>query len=324
MNKILFLLLILSTSIVAENEISFLENSRMTWELSSRSSYFERDRETTFQHFAGVDFFKTFNNGHKDVAFLVLQPYLQRIDNGQRIPGFYDDGHDWEFIFRTVALTYTGLGTHFPWLKIGHFEVPFGLEYTKNTFGNLHQYGQVRKLGIKVDWGLALGQELENWQYEIALTRGSGIKYRDREGAYAFAGRIGTLDDDYWGMGVSFFLGELLRGKTTQERKLISWDAQYYWKRWGFLSEIYTGEIDNNKTLGALWEINWRTRDDSLTYYSQYQFQDTQTVGLYSAVTCGATYKMNERVVISSQFTFELNQPKDRGSIFELQLRYLF
>ena len=251
---------------------------------------------------------------------------MHRIDNGDRTPGYYDDRHDWEFIYRTFTFTYTGLGNNYPWFKLGHFEVPFGVEYTKNTFGNLHQYGQSRKLGLKMDWGIAAGQELASWQYEVAMTRGSGLKYKNHQQPYAFSGRIATLDDSYWSSGLSFYYGEILKGEMTQERRLMAWDFQYYHETIGLVLETYAGKVNTNKTIGGLIEINWSTDSECLEAYTQYMFQDTHNAHGYEAVTAGITYKLSANLTLSAQATFELSQAQDnmRTNLFSFQLRYNF
>ena len=326
MINILLPVFLLASYAFGERAVPYLENSRITFDLSSRTSYFERNDEFQFQQFIGFDFYSPINDGVKDWGYITLQPYLHRIDNGTRTPAYYDDFHDWEFILRTAAITYTGMGYNLPWIRVGHFEVPFGVEHTKNTFGNLHQYAQTQKLGIKVDWGIAIGQELEKWQYEFSLTRGSGLKYRDRENPYAFSGRIGTLNDNYWAAGMSVFYGDVLRGKSVQNRQLFAIDFQYFWNSWGLLSEFNIGDIDEKDSFGSLLEVNWRNMDESLKIYAQYHYRDTRESAEISSVVFGTLYRISSNLLISAQMNNELSQLRDnfRENIFELQIRYLF
>jgi hypothetical protein len=326
MKIILILTIFYSVNIFAEREIPGLNNSRLSLDLSSRTSYNEREKETSFQHFIGLDIYKVFNYQGRDIGNLVFQPFLHRIDNGVRTPGYYDDNHDWEFIWRTVAFTFTGLGNNAPWLKVGHFEVPFGIESTKNTFGDLHQYGQNRKLGLKMDWGLSIGQELSAWQYEFSLTRGSGLKYRDNQDPYAFSGRIATLNDDFWATGLSFYHGEILKDKLTQKREMFAWDIEAYYETWGVILELNTGQVDTENTLGGLVEVNWSSRDENFLVYTQYHLQDIDNQPQYSAISCGVSYRLTSALEISGQTTFELNQVKSnmRSNLFEFQIRYTF
>ena len=324
--KILLSVFILTSYSYGERTVPYFENSRINFDLSSRISYHERNDESQFQQFIGFDFYSPLNDGVKDWGYITLQPYLHRIDNGTRTPTYYSDPHDWEFILRTAAITYTGFGYNLPWIRVGHFEVPFGVEHTKNTFGNLHQYAQTQKLGVKVDWGLAMGQELENWQYEFSLTRGSGVNYRDRENPYAFSGRIATLNDDYWAAGLSFFYGDVLREKIVQNRQLVAIDFQYYWNSFGFLAEIHAGDIDERDTFGSLVEVNWRNIDETLEFYAQYHFRDTRENPDLSSIVIGSIYRFRPDLIISAQMTNELSQVRDnfRENIFQIQIRFLF
>ncbi|MCH2208116.1 MAG: hypothetical protein MK132_19895 [Lentisphaerales bacterium] len=303
-----------------------LENTRASFDLTSRASYFEREDEVTFQHFVGMEIFKVFHSGNQDIGQLLVQPFIHRIDNGVRTPGYYDDNHDTEFIWRTVTFTYTGLGYHMPWIKIGHFEVPFGVEYTKNTFGNLHQYGQTRKLGLKMDWGLAIGQELTYWQYELSTTRGSGLKYRDKDNPSAYSGRISTLNNEDWVAGLSFFAGDILKNKETFKRQLISLDIEYAFEQFSLITEVYSGEHEKDNIYGGLLEINWRSKDEQAEIYTQFQHQDIQRQNDYSAISIGTKSRISCELELSLQMTFEIDRAPEetRSSIFEFQMRYLF
>ena len=326
MKKIITYLFFVPFIVLAEHQVPYLENSRLTLDLSSRFSYFEKNEELSARQFIGFDFYKAFNNGKSDIGYLILQPYLLRIDNGVAVPPFHDDPHDWEYTLRTAIFTFTGLGNGMPWLRLGHFELPFGLEHSKNTFGNLHQFDIAGKLGMKVDWGIALGQEMEHWQYVFSLTRGSGLKYRDRENPYALTGRVASLYDDYWSWGFSFFHGEILKGKSLQERSLIAVDLEYYFGRFGILAELQTGEVDKQQTYGGLIELNWTNNDDSLELYAQYVQRTLHESPHFSNINIGGVYRYSENIIFSSQISFDLNDTQDgmKNSIFEFQIRYLF
>ena len=43
----------------------------------------------------------------------------------------HDDNHDWEFLFRTLNINFNYWGADKPYIKLGHFELPFGAEYNK-------------------------------------------------------------------------------------------------------------------------------------------------------------------------------------------------
>lgn len=309
----------------AERESIFIENSRLNFDLSSRTSYYERAEEATFQQFIGFDFHKIVSLDNKDFGHFVLQPYLNRIDNGQQTPAHFDDSHDWEVIFRTLTFTYTGLGPGKPWIKAGHFELPFGLDHRKDTNGNLHQYSIAKATGLKIDWGLSIGQEYENWYYEFAVTRGSGVKFRNRQDPHAFTGRI-AHDSDTWSAGFSFFQGDILKGKKTVKFETIAFDYEYYYKTFGFLAEIYSGKQNEKRVYGALLEVNWTSHNQDLNLYKQFLIRDQDDSSTQASLVVGAEYYLTRTLSISSQFSFPFSEYNGlkRENIFEFQFRYKF
>ncbi len=64
-----------------------------------------------------------------------------------------------------------GLGK--PRVRIGHFEIPYGIEHAINTNGTLRNYRHSANLGIKADWGLAINGETTSFEYEVSASRGS-------------------------------------------------------------------------------------------------------------------------------------------------------
>ena len=292
--------------------------------MTSRASYWAEADELTLQQFIGIDYYQIVDIDGKDFASLTIQPFLYRIDNGYRTPGYYDDNHDWEFLFRTLIINFNYWGADKPYFKFGHFELPFGAEYNKNSFGELHQYAQGPKLGMKMDWGAAIGQQVGKWQYEIALTRGSGMKYRDREDPYAFTGRIGVLDDSNYVYGLSFFSGEVLKYKRTIKRELLAIDFEYFWNRKGVLLELHGGEIDEEDLWGSLIEFNLTSEDEAFEFYVQHFYQNLDSHTLRSNAVLGARHRFNRELTISAQVLKELESSMEEENLFELQMRYRF
>ena len=323
--NIYILTLLFTTTALAESEVSYLVNSRFSFDLSTRTSYNDRVKEFTFQEFIGFDFHTFINYKGLDIGSIVLQPYLNRIDNGKSSPSFYDDNHDWEFIFRTLTFTYTGLGPQAPWIKLGHFELPFGLDHRKDTNGKLHQYSIARATGLKIDWGVSLGQDFENWYYEAALTRGSGVTYRDRNEPYAFIGRI-AHDHDTWSAGLSYFSGEVLKNKTAKRIKTLAFDFEYYINSYGILSEIYIGQEDNEMFSGALLEFNWNSYDQLSTLYTQIFIKEHEINSTTSSIVFGGEYLLSQHFEASAQLNFSLSRfpERERQNVFEIQFRYRF
>lgn len=325
MKKFFLIFCFLLTSVYADREFPGIENSRLSFDLSSRSSYWNEADELTLQHFIGIDFYKIITVDGADFGSLTIQPFINRIDNGYRTPGVYDDNHDWEFLFRTFALNINAWGVDKPYFKLGHFEIPFGGEYNKDTFGDLHQYGQGLKMGMKMDWGFAVGQELKDWNYEFALTRGSGMKYRDREDPYAISGRIGTLNDDTFVYGLSIFHGEILKDKTTIKRDVLGLDFEYFLGNKSILVELYGGQVEDDDLLGSLLEFNIKTYDERAEFYVQHFYQNLENNTYLSSAGFGVSYQYNNQLNLSAQFMKEFESPPDvQEELIEFQLRYRF
>jgi hypothetical protein len=314
----------LGLTLFGERKLPGFDNSRIAIDLTTRASYWEEADELTLQEFIGIDYYQILSLDGKDFATLTIQPFIYRIDNGYRTPGFYDDNHDWEFLFRTLNINFNYWGVDKPYIKLGHFELPFGAEYNKNSFGELHQYGQGMKIGMKMDWGVAIGQQIGAWQYEVAMTRGSGMKYRDRENPYAFTGRLGVLDDSNFVYGLSFFSGEVLKGKKTIKRELLALDLEYFWNRVGFLIEIHGGELEEDTLYGSLLECSFSSQDEASEFYVQHFYQNLDNNTSKSNAVVGVKYRVNRELTLSAQILKELESSMDEENLFEVQVRYRF
>ncbi|MDD7986830.1 hypothetical protein PQO01_17910 [Lentisphaera marina] len=324
-NIFVIIVFLISSSVYADRELPGVENSRLAFDLSSRSSYWNEANELSLQHFIGIDFYKILTVNGSDFGSLTIQPFINRIDNGYRTPSVYDDDDDWEFLFRTFALNINAWGSDKPYFKIGHFEIPFGGEYNKDTFGDLHQYGQGAKIGMKMDWGFAMGQELENWLYEIAITRGSGMKYRDREDPYAISGRVGSVYDGDFDYGFSFFHGEVLKEKSTIKREIIAVDFEYYMGTKSILIEIHGGQVEDENLLGSLLEFNIKNDSETTELYIQHFYQNLENNTHLSSAAIGINYQMTNQLNLSSQIVKEFESPPDeQEELIEFQVRYRF
>lgn len=105
-------------------------------------------------------------------------------------------------------------------VRLGHFDIPFGLNPIAEPRGVALQPLAFFDLGFKKDWGLSVQGEWQNFGYETAATTGMGDKLRRRRGRYLWTGRIGipTYRDVQYGISslygvlpASFLSGELKR-----------------------------------------------------------------------------------------------------------------
>lgn len=176
-------------------------NLRLTLDLSSRISLSTRRGKVGTEHVIGLDLHKVFSDAEGDWGTLRLQPYLTRIDNLNQRPAFFEDDDDWELVFRFCDFNFTRIGRGRFNIRMGHFEVPYGLEHLLDTNGTLRQFIPGRNLGLKADWGVSINGVFPQFEYEVALTRGTGNEFFHRGEPFALAGRIGTPRDRNFVLG---------------------------------------------------------------------------------------------------------------------------
>ncbi|MEE8058223.1 MAG: hypothetical protein V3T17_10365 [Pseudomonadales bacterium] len=243
---------------------NFADNLRYSIDASSRPIYFSHRDELGFQHALGLDLHKVFSGERGDISTLLVQGYLTRIDNLPQRPSFFDDD-DTEFVYRIFNINYTGFKGKLPNVKVGHFEIPFGLEHIINTNGTLRDYNNGRKLGLKADWGVTLNKELPTLEYEVSASSGGGQKFDSQDGSYVYAARLGTLRNQDQVYGVSLYKAEVGGVK----RQYLGLDAQWYCGLQGFFAEISGGDNDSIEVVNTLLEWNIRNRSEAYLTYLQ-------------------------------------------------------
>ena len=311
----------------------FDENLRFTADFSARVGYNWQNGKIANTEFIGFDLHKVFSGSQGDWGTLLLQGYLTRIDNIDNPPFFFDDNHDWEFLYRFFFFNYTGLAGGRLNIRIGHFEIPFGLEQIYNTNGTLYDFTNAKNLGIKADWGFSVNGELPDFEYEVSLTRGSGNEIISSGNPYVVAGRIGTSRYNHFILGLSGFYGEIYRPSvpgSTLKRTRLGVDASWYYGPIGVLGEFSFGENDKNDVVNGYLEINWHDSIEIWTVYSQLlPFSvETTTHGWRTQFTgvVGWRYEPDNHWSISSQVSHDfVKLPLAvRQSALSFQLRYRF
>ena len=68
-------------------------------------------------------------------------------------PAHIDGMYDWELEFHDAYFKYSGPFKGRLNFRIGHFDVPFGLEQNVDTHSTLVQLMPMRNIGFKKDWG---------------------------------------------------------------------------------------------------------------------------------------------------------------------------
>ena len=314
-------LFLVASSMSGSANAALEDNLRSSLDLSTRVTTKEESDTTDLTHFMGLDAHKVFTSEEGDWATLVAQAYLIRKDPDAGSP-------DWIFTTRMLNLNVTGLkhvNEDLPNIRFGHYEIPFGLEHMINTNGTLHDFIHMSNLGLKPDWGIFLNDDFQKWEYEVGLSRGTGMHYRRSGDPYAVSGRIGTPRDENIVLGASFFHGELSSGK----RVRYGVDAQRYIDAFGLLTDLSVGENEDASVFNALVEANWRNPTESWFLYAQgTRFSTEKTSGWEKPASgsLGLRYAPDLHWSFSAQCKKDLDAigstPKD--TILNLQLRYRF
>jgi len=310
-----------------------LQNLRFSIDLSTRVTHSTLLDETSFQQAVGFDLHKVFSGSEGDWGTMLLQGYLLRIDDQTRFPPFFDDEDDWVFQHRIFNFNYTGLSDGLLNFKVGHFEIPFGLEVPINTNGTLRQYLLPQNLGLKADWGMTINGELPAFEYEFGVSRGSGVEWSNSGDPWAVSGRVGTPRSENTVVGVSFFHGEVqtLRGPLdTVRRTRIGVDAQWYHGLWGVLAEVSTGGDEGNAVINGLVELDWRDPDERWLLYAQIRglFKKLPTGPWDDAVSAvaGVRFTPDEHWAFSVQLIQDMTAFGNgkRDTVIAMQTRFRF
>ncbi len=112
-------------------------------------------------------------------------------------------------------------------VRVGHFYVPYGLQPWIDTHGTLLQSPTMRFTGDERDWGVAIEGQNDKLEYELGLTRGSGMRYFNKDNNYAVAGKISTprigQRINEW-LGASFLVGRIY--DIAARERLRSWNME--------------------------------------------------------------------------------------------------
>lgn len=307
-------------------------NLRFAVDLSARGIYNTETNQFSHVEALGFDMHKVFSTRSGDIGTLLLQGYLTRINNLQSHPPFFDDDDDWEFVYRIFNFNYKVLPRDALNLRVGHFEIPFGLEQVINTNGTLRDYTHAPNIGLKSDWGVSVNGSLPLVEYEISASRGTGNKWSTKGDPYIYAGRIGTHNNRNFIVGLSAMTGDVYSPtalNSVVERDRLGIDAQWYIGKFGILVEHSFGEDAGEEVKSSLLEFNLNSADALWLAYLQYVdiSRDTATGNnKNSALKIGAKWDLTKRWDLSAQLSHDLERPSAslESNIFAAQIRYRF
>jgi len=262
----------------------------LTPDVSARWVRDETGGQQGAQYDLALDAYAKLGTPQRDVATVVAQVYLSRAQRHPAPPPFFDGPSDTEVLpmINTINLHLTEdrrLN-----LKVGHLELPYGLEATISNAGELRQFTLGPNTALMVDWVATLNGTLERFQYEVGVGRGSGMFYADHFGPYSLFGRIGSpVDNETYGgvngWGFSVFRAQVLNPARTgvHLRQRVAVDGQVYLGPLGLLGELSTGSNGEGagraRVLNGLAEANLTSRREIISGYVQLVGERTSVGG---------------------------------------------
>jgi len=303
---------------------------RLTIDLSSRMSVNTDSGDVSAAQFMGVDMHKVFSGKKGDWGTAVVQGYVTRIDNQKKHPGFFEGPDDWELVYRIVNFNYTALARGRFNIRVGHFEIPYGLEHLINTNGTLRDYMHGRNMGVKGDWGVGVNGDFDKLGYEVALSRGSGNAYFSTGNPYILAGRVGTPRDQRVVTGFSYMVGDIARPGTPRlvlHRTRFGPDIQVHRGPWSVLGEASYGRDAGTGVFNGLVELDWHTPRESWLIYTQTRFFNQVIATRWDdagSALVGVRFAPGGHWAFSAQIGQELTAfgAAARGGVGSIQIRY--
>ncbi|MEN9812782.1 MAG: hypothetical protein RL479_1468 [Verrucomicrobiota bacterium] len=262
----------------------------LTPDLSARLVRDHTGGRQGMQYDLAFDAYAKLGTPQRDVATVVAQVYLSRVQRHPAPPPFFDGPSDTEVLPMITTINLHLTEDRRLNLKVGHLELPYGLEATISNAGELRGFTLGSNTALMVDWGATLNGTLERFQYDVGVGRGSGMFYADNFDPYALFGRIGSpVDTETYGgvtgWGFSVFRGKVLNPARTAVhlRQRVAVDGQVYVGPLGLLGELSTGSNGEGagraRVLNGLAEANLTSRRETLSGYVQLVGERTSAGG---------------------------------------------
>ncbi len=314
-----------------DSALNFIkDNLRWAVDIAGRIKT-DEDSGFTNKQFFGIDLLKAVSTKKRDIGTLLVQLY---VDRDSKAPPFRET---WDFKVREFHFNYYVTRRGGVNLRIGHIQIPYGLNLPPITGGTLRQFDTGPNLGHKVDWGTSINGVNPRFVYEVALTRGSGFDYKDKGGPYLVSGRVGTPSQRAFVLGASALHGKVLSFKNGSiiNRTRIGIDARWQGGPIDALAQVSLGQDNSTgkpKTDIANYfiDLSWRTPADSLLLYAQGRLSmerpSASSRGAWtkkSSLTVGAQLALARHYWISVDYQHELTR-SGAPDVMRFELRYRF
>ncbi|MDG1892325.1 MAG: hypothetical protein P8L18_13525 [Verrucomicrobiota bacterium] len=316
-------------------DLSPIQNLQYSIDLSTRYLHDSFPNSSGFQSAVGLDAYTKLTGAERDWATIVVQLYGMRLDGHPRPAPFFEGPDDWELMPRINTMNIHLLPDRSLNLKLGHYEIPYGLEVPINSNGTIRQLNHGPNLGIKVDYGVGINGTLEHFQYDLGVSRGAGVEFDLDTDAYILSGRIGTVADreSFYGInsaGLSIFHMEADQGGgNTLRRQRIGLDGQYYMGPFGAMGEFSVGHDSNRLLINSLVELNIVNKKETLLFYLQYRHRSIDRPAAwdeFANVGLGIRWAPDNHWAVSAQVdrTVEHFGVQPESTLAQLQVRYRF
>jgi hypothetical protein len=158
-----------------------------------------------------------------------------------------------------------GVGGKRSQLRVGHFNIPFGMNPVMEPRGIFLMPLEALDLGFKKDWGIAWQREAGEFDVEFGGFLGNGGDLHWRQGSFLLCTRAGTPTFRDLEYGVSMLVGDIppTMGNVRLSDELIrrvrmGFDAMYMYGNYTvFKGEFAAGTDDGRTMVGALFGIDW-------------------------------------------------------------------
>ncbi len=244
------------------------ENARGSIDIATRRTESLTDDGWSGLHVFGIDLQTVLSGNGGDIGVITLQPYFARLVNVDQPNATFEDPGSWELTWRISNINFKVLDRGRLNVRLGHFELPFGLEQNLDTNGTLRQF-TFRERGIKVDWGVTANGQVGGAEYEIAASLGSGNDIEQRSGSSLVSGRIGTSSRGNFIVGASFMSGDVQTAAGAISRDRLAIDLALYRNNWEFLLEASTGSDDDADRDAIFADIAWQSPRETFLSYLQ-------------------------------------------------------
>jgi hypothetical protein len=332
---------------LAEGRLArWIEQTRVSIDLSRRATNDTETADWRSGSAIGVDLQHVIATPRGDLGTLVFQGFFTGRHPATSHPFALDSGRDWDFGFRNFWFNFTALGRGLPAVRVGRFEVPFGLEHTTDTNGWLRQTIKARNVGLNSDWGISLNGVFPGLEYEASLTRGSNREWSGAGDPFLVGARVATPRWRGAWIGGSLLTGRVIDPKGAAlwrtgladpntvdtsdpivDRTRFGLESGIGWGAFEAQAEVSVGRDFDQRVLNSLLELDWESYTQNVLAYLQWRhYGQRYAPGWVSddTLTLGVRFWPTRSLAFSAAASTQLGRfanGADRSALV-LQLRY--